>query len=147
MWPIADLGMEVLCHDAFSDESVKKGKPLLQQTRRDSKQIKSVFDFAKKYTYLSSCETHVWFGHFCMCLYVCISVWAQRHRWTGHRFGRQGVKKFQCFALLSSPVFTQLWGSCLAHWPRHQAIQDQLRGEKTLTHFNWVENTGTGTKK
>lgn len=42
---------------------------------------------------------------------------------------------------LLSPVFTQLWGSCLAHWLRHQDIQDQLReGERKkkriLTHFN-----------
>lgn len=62
---------------------------------------------------------------------------AQRHCWTGQRFGRQRENLRVCSAaLLSSPVFTQLWGSCLAHWPRHQAIQGQRREEKywpTLT--------------
>lgn len=81
---------------------------------------------------------------------VCVLVFVFAHEWVECTRGiveqgrdlagvGGGGSGGGCPPLLS-PVFTQLWGSCLAHWLRNQDIQDQLReGERKkriLTHFN-----------
>ena len=92
------------------------------------------------------------FNHVRLCLCICICAWMSRvHKGIVEQerdlAGRGGNLSVRCTALLFSSVFTQLWGSCLAHWPGHWAIQDQLRGEKYWPILTWGQVEQSSSKE
>lgn len=143
MLPIADLGVEALYHATFSDERVKEPNFYLHHFTLCKRAY--ICKRAKIYNRQSACDAHVCFGKIFSVL-VCVHAFVFLHGWVECTKGiveqdrdlavRGGKISWCVVTLPYSPVFIQLWGSCLAHWLGSQDIQDQLREEKILTHFN-----------